>query len=70
MRTNIDLDDQLLEEARELSGIKTKKGIVEQALRVFIHIQRQAKIRELHGKVTWDGNLGQIKEGRNLNEIG
>jgi Arc/MetJ family transcription regulator len=64
MRTNIDLDDQLLEEARGLSGIKTKKDVVEQALRVFIQIQRQIKIRELRGKVQWDGNLDQIKEGR------
>ena len=64
MRTNIDLNDQLVEEARELSGIKTKKDVVEQALRVFIQIQRQTKIRELRGKVQWDGNLDQIKEGR------
>jgi Arc/MetJ family transcription regulator len=64
MRTNIVLDDQLLEEARGLSGIKTKKEVVEQALKIFIQIQRQKQIRDLRGKIEWEGNLDQIKEGR------
>ena len=51
MRTNIDLDDQLVEEAQGLSGIKTKKAVVEQALRVFIKIERQNKVESLHRRM-------------------
>ena len=51
MRTNIDLDNQLVEEAQGLSGIKTKKAVVEKALRVFIKIERQNQIESLHHRM-------------------
>ncbi len=51
MRTNIDLDDQLVAEAQELTGITTKKGVVHEALRVLIEVRRRRDLRELAGKV-------------------
>jgi Arc/MetJ family transcription regulator len=56
MRTNIEIDDELMYEAMKASGAKTKKAAVEQALRMFVRIKGQGAIRELFGKVkslTW-----------------
>ena len=53
MRTNIDLDDQLVEEARELTGITTKKALVEEALRVLIASRRRRSLLDLEGKISF-----------------
>lgn len=56
MRTNIDIDDDLMLKAQKLSNIKTKKAVVEKALQVFIALENQAKILKLKGKVEfYDG---------------
>ena len=54
MRTNIEIDDDLMEKAIELGHIKTKKGIVEEALRLYITIQNQKKLIDLKGKIKLD----------------
>jgi Arc/MetJ family transcription regulator len=51
MRTNIDIDDDLLAEAARLTGIKTKKDLVNQALRVLIESKKRKSIFELEGKI-------------------
>jgi Arc/MetJ family transcription regulator len=51
MRTNIDLDDDLLAEAARLSGIKTKKDLVHEALRVFIATRKRKSLLDLRGKI-------------------
>jgi len=51
MRTNIVLDDELLAEAAKLSGIKTKKELVHEALRVFIATQKRRNLLDLRGKI-------------------
>lgn len=53
MRTNIEIDDNLIATAQKLGNIKTKKAVVEKALEVFIQIQNQKKILDLRGKVTF-----------------
>jgi Arc/MetJ family transcription regulator len=53
MATNLDLDDKLIEEARELGSFKTKKEAVSAALREFVQHRRQMKILELIGKVEY-----------------
>ena len=57
MRTNIDIDDELLAEAMQLTGCKTKKALVEEALRRLVQLKRQAKIADYFGKLPWDGDL-------------
>ena len=57
MRTNIVLDDKLLERAQKLTGIKTKREVVQEALRTLILLREQAEIRHLRGKLKWEGNL-------------
>jgi Arc/MetJ family transcription regulator len=54
MRTNIDIDDALIAKARELSHLKTKKAVVEEALRLYIVVENQKKLRELWGKIEID----------------
>jgi len=57
MRTNIVLDDKLVERAQKLTGIKTKREVVQQALRALILLYEQGEIRNLRGKLKWEGNL-------------
>ena len=51
MRTNIVLDDDLVEEAARLSGIRTKKDLVHEALRVFIVTKKRKSLLDLAGKI-------------------
>lgn len=61
MRTNIVIDDTLMEQAMNLSGLDTKKAVVEEALKVFIQIQQQLLIRQFRGKLHWEGDLEQMR---------
>ena len=61
MRTNIVVDDQLLEQALKLSGLKTKKQAVEEGLRLLIAMKKQESIRQFRGKLTWQGDLDAMR---------
>ena len=67
MRTNIDIDDKLMRQAMKATGATTKKAAVESALRQIVQLKMQAKIRDLFGKVQWEGDLNAMREGRFLN---
>ena len=54
MRTNIDINDDLLAKAKKLSSIKTKKDIIQKALELFVTIENQKKLAELRGKIQLD----------------
>ncbi len=54
MRTNIDIDDELMAEAARLTGIKTKKELVHQALKILIESKKRRSLLELVGKVELD----------------
>lgn len=51
MPTNLAIDDKLLEEARLLGGLKTKKDTVNEALKEYIQRRRRKRIKELFGKI-------------------
>jgi Bacterial antitoxin of type II TA system, VapB len=53
MLTNIDLDENLVEEARRLTGVKTKKALVEAGLRALIKLHEQSDVRKLWGRLHW-----------------
>jgi Arc/MetJ family transcription regulator len=57
MRTNIEIDDRLMREAQRVSGEKTKRAVVEEALRLLVQTKGQAVLRRLRGQVEWDGDL-------------
>ena len=61
MRTNIVLDDNLIERAQKLTGIKTKREVVQEALRMLILLREQAEIRQFRGKLAWEGNLDEMR---------
>ena len=64
MRTNIEIDDDLLKEAMRSSGEKTKKAVVEAGLRKLVQLQRQTSIRKLRGTLKWEGNLEEMRLSR------
>jgi Arc/MetJ family transcription regulator len=61
MRTNIVIDDQLMNEAIKLSQLKTKRAVVESGLRLLIQIKKQERIKNLRGKLKWDGDLDKMR---------
>jgi Arc/MetJ family transcription regulator len=61
MRTNIDIDDALMEEALRRSGAPTKRAAVEEGLRLLIQTRRQGGLRRLRGKVRWQGDLDRSR---------
>ena len=64
MRTNIDLEDKLIERAQKLTGIKTKREVVHAALRLLILLNEQGEVRGLRGKLPWVGNLSDQRQSR------
>jgi len=57
MRTNILLDDKLVEKGMNYTGIQTKRELVDFALRELIRSKERKKILGLKGKLRWEGNL-------------
>ena len=57
MRTNIEIDDDLMRQAMRSSGATTKRAAVEEGLRLLVRTRAQASLRKLRGKVSWTGNL-------------
>lgn len=64
MRTNIDIDDELMRQALEATGARTKRAAVEDGLRLLIQTRRQAGLRRLRGKVAWEGDLQKSRQTR------
>jgi Arc/MetJ family transcription regulator len=64
MRTNIVLDDKLIERAQKLTGIKTKREVVDEALRTLILLREQGSIRTVRGKLKWEGDLDEQRSSR------
>lgn len=64
VRTNIDIDDDLVRQAMRSSGARTKRAVVEEALRLLIRTHGQATMRRLRGKVSWEGELESSRLGR------
>ena len=66
MRTNIVLDDELVEEAFRHSDAKTKRELVDRALREFVDNHKRRDIRELRGKVTFHPGYDykKLREGK------
>jgi Arc/MetJ family transcription regulator len=64
MRTNIDIDNDLLAEAMRVASTATKKATVEAGLVELIRRHRTRKVRELRGTVDWVGDLDEMRSGR------
>ncbi len=64
MRTNIVIDNSLMRQAMKATGLSTKKAVVEEGLRLLIKVKGQEGLRRLRGKITWEGDLDTMREGR------
>ena len=64
LRTNIELDEKLVNEAMRLTRKKTKKELVNYALEELVRKIKRKKILELEGRVEWTGDLGKMRKSR------
>lgn len=64
MRTNIEIDDQLMQDVLKLTHLKTKREAVELGLRTLLRLHQQAQIRSLKGKLSWEGDLSAMRTDR------
>ncbi len=64
MRTNIVIDDKLIQQAMKATGLTTKRAVVEAGLKLLIQVKSQTGIRNLRGKVKWEGNLDEMRASR------
>ncbi len=64
MRTNVEIDDELMRQAMKASGKSTKKAVVEEALRLVVQLKKQEGILKLFGKVQWEGDLDEMRTSR------
>jgi Arc/MetJ family transcription regulator len=61
MRTNVEIDDDLMREAMRATGERTKRAVVVRGLRLLVQTRGQSRIRRLRGTVTWRGDLDNTR---------
>ncbi|MCW9706388.1 type II toxin-antitoxin system VapB family antitoxin [Fodinibius salsisoli] len=61
MRTNVVIDDDLMDEALKVSRLKTKKAAVEEGLKLLVQRKKQENIKDLRGKLHWKGDLDDMR---------
>lgn len=61
MRTNIVIDDELMNQVLKLTGIRTKREAVELGLKALLKLKQQEQIRRYRGKFDWEGNLDELR---------
>ena len=64
MRTNIVIDDKLMQDTLKVTGLRTKREVVELGLRTLLRLGRQGEIRRLRGKLAWDGDLEAMRKDK------
>ena len=64
MRTNIEIDDEVIAEAQHLLGARSKRETVDMALRELVARHRRLGVLDLRGKVRWEGDLDESRRGR------
>ncbi|HTV06277.1 MAG TPA: type II toxin-antitoxin system VapB family antitoxin [Acidobacteriaceae bacterium] len=64
MRTNIEIDDQLVHQAMRATGTRTKRAAVEAGLRLLVQTRSQTTVRKLRGKIRWEGDLNKSRLSR------
>ena len=63
-RTDVVLDDDLIDRAKELTGLDTKRAVLEEALRTLIRLREQEGIRALRGSLCWERDLDEVRKNR------
>ena len=65
-RTNVELDENLVQECLKTTGIKTQKALINHALSELLRHENQLKILKLKGNITWEGDLHEWRQERSL----
>jgi Arc/MetJ family transcription regulator len=61
MRTNIEIDDNLMREVLNSTGLKTKREAVELGLKTLVRLKKQETIKQYKGKLQWDADLNDAR---------
>jgi Arc/MetJ family transcription regulator len=61
VRTNIVIDDELMDDALRATGARTKREVVELGLRTLVALRKQERIRKYRGKLQWDDDLERMR---------
>ena len=61
MRINVVIDDDLMDEALKVTGLKTKRQAIEEGLRLLVRTRRQARVRRLRGALRGEGSLDDMR---------
>lgn len=69
MRTNIDIDDELLTQAMRATGLTTKRATVEEGLRLLVRLRNQVKAAAQLKGLGWEGNLNEMRRSRRLKRL-
>jgi Arc/MetJ family transcription regulator len=64
MRTNVVIDDNLMKSALKASGLETKKGVIEEGLRLLVQIKGQKRLKDFRGKLKWSGSLDDMRSDK------
>jgi Arc/MetJ family transcription regulator len=64
MRTNVVIDEKIMKKAQSYTGLRTKKEVINYALQELIKRKERKEILKLAGKLHWEGNLDELREGR------
>ena len=64
MRTNVVIDEKVMKKAKNYTGLKTKKEVINYALQELINRKERKEILKLAGKLHWEGNLDEMREDR------
>jgi Arc/MetJ family transcription regulator len=62
MRTNIEIDDDLMDEALKLTGLPTKRAVVEEGLRLMVRLRKQARTLKALKGLGWEGDLDEMRQ--------
>ena len=65
-RTNVVLDEDVIEAGLELTGLKSRRALIDYAIRELLRRGSQRKVLELKGTVRWEGNLSAMRQKRVL----
>ena len=63
-RTNVVLDDNLIDKCFKATGIKTRRKLLDHALRELLRHENQKKILKLKGNINWEGDINEWRKGR------
>lgn len=61
MRINVVIDDDLMDEALKVTGLKTKRQAIEEGLRLLVRTRRQGRVRRLRSALRWEGSLDDMR---------